>query len=89
MPKPKPYESIATRFQISNESAKYFLGKVQKSFKDAKPTQSMIIDFMQAQKFKSLPLPYKVAVMMNEYGVWAHPLGSEPAVPQDEKDIYF
>ena len=55
MAKLKPFEIISSRFQISAESAKYFLIHVQKSFKTEKPPQQMIIDFMQAQNFKSLP----------------------------------
>jgi hypothetical protein len=37
MNKIKPYEKIASQFQMSKESAKYFLGSVQKSFKTEKP----------------------------------------------------
>jgi len=89
MAKLKPFEIISSRFQISAESAKYFLIHVQKSFKTEKPPQQMIIDFMQAQNFKSLPRPHQVAAMLNAAGVWAHPLNAEPPGPVDEEDIYF
>lgn len=89
MQKIKPYEIIANRYKISAESAKYFLGRVQKSFKKHKPPQPLILAFMDAQKFKSLPKPYKVARMMHEDGLWLHPLHAEPAAPEDEKDAYF
>lgn len=84
----KPYEIIAARFNISNESAKYFLGHVQKSFKAVKPPQGLIIEFMKEQKFKSMPTPYKVAAMLKQAGLWDQPLNAEPPVSQDEPDIY-
>jgi hypothetical protein len=84
----KPYEIIAGRFQISNESAKFFLGKVQKSFKKKKPPLELIMDCMQGRKFKSLPTPYEVAALMKELGIWDQALVSEPPVIQDDPDIY-
>ena len=89
MDKTKPFQAIATRFKISGESAKYFLGHVQKSFKTDKPPQALIVEFMAGKKFKSLPEPYEVAKMMSESGVWAHPLNTEPPARVDEPDLYF
>lgn len=84
----KPSEIIAARFQISNESAKYFLGRVQKSFKTEKPPHQLIVEFMSGETFESLPKPHQVARMMNENGVWAHPMNPEPPEPMDELDLY-
>lgn len=85
----KPYEIIAARFKISGESAKYFLGNVQKSFKGQKPPQQLIIQFMEKKKFKSMPRPHEVATLMFQEGIWVHPLHAEPPVPIDEPDIHF
>lgn len=85
----KPFEVIAARFKISNESAKYFLGHVQKSFKTQKPPQHLIIESMAGKKFKSLPEPHEIAALMNQSGLWDYPLNSEPPVPVDEEDVYF
>ena len=87
MNKTKPFEVIASRFQISKESAKYFLGRVQKSFKKEKPPHLLIIDFMDRQTFESLPRPYDVAKMMNEGGIWAYPLNAEPPEIVDEWNV--
>ena len=88
MNKTKPFEVVASRFQISNESAKYFLGRVQKSFKKEKPPHELIIQFMGGQTFESLPEPYQVAKMMNEGGVWGYPLNAEPRSPVSEEDVW-
>lgn len=88
MDKIKPFEVISSKFQISRESAKYFLGRVQKSFKTEKPTHQLILDFMSGQKFDELPMPYQIAKAMNEKGVWAHPLNSEPPELVDDEDLY-
>ena len=88
MQKTKPFEMIAVQFRISRESAKYFLGRVQKSFKTEKPPHQLILEFMSAQNFESLPEPHQVATMMNEGGVWVHPLVPEPPRYVDEDDIY-
>ena len=88
MDKIKPFEVISSKFQISRESAKYFLGRVQKSFKTEKPTHQLILDFMNGQKFDELPMPYQVAKAMNEKGVWAYPLNSEPPELVDDEDLY-
>ena len=84
----KPFEIIAVRFQISKESAKYFLGHVQKSFKKEKPPQQIIIDFMKKRKFKTLPTPHEVATLMQKGGIWVYPLNAQPPVLEDEPDIY-
>ena len=85
----KPFEVIASRFHISIESGKYFLGQVQKSFKKEKPPQQLIVDFMAGRKFKSMPKPHEVATMMSEAGVWIHDLNAAPPVVEDEPDVYF
>ncbi|RPJ21267.1 MAG: hypothetical protein EHM33_26610 [Chloroflexi bacterium] len=88
MHKTKPFEIIAIQFQISRESAKYFLIRVQKSFKTEKPPHQLILEFMKEQNFKALPKPHHVATLMNESGVWVHPMNAEPRAPVDEEDIY-
>ncbi len=89
MRKAKPFEVIAARFKISGESAEYFLGHVQKSFKTEKPPQHLIITFMQGRQFESLPRPHQVATMMYESGIWVHALHAQPPIPVDEEDGYF
>ena len=90
MNKSKPYEILAVRFAISRESAKYFLARVQKSFKTEKPPHQLILKFMEEQDFESLPRPHHVATLMSEAGLWAYPLNPEPPtlVPSGEEDIY-
>ena len=90
MHKTKPFEIIAVQFQISRESAKYFLIRVQKSFKTEKPPHQLILDFMNGQKFESLPKPHRVATLMNESGIWSHPLNPEPPdlFAAEEEDVY-
>jgi hypothetical protein len=87
MDKIKPFEKIAAQFQISQESAKYFLGRVQKSFKTEKPPHKLILEFIEAQKLELLPAPYEIAAMMNESGVWAYALNSAPPVIVDDEDL--
>ena len=87
MDKIKPYEKIASHFQISNESAKYFLNHVQKSFKTERPPHLLILEFVEQQQLEVLLTPYEVASMMQESGVWPHPLGSPPPMIMDEEDI--
>ena len=84
----KPFEIISARFQISRESAKYFLIRVQKSFKTEKPPHQLILEFINKQNFASLPEPHQVATMMNESGIWVHPLNAAPPISMDEEDIY-
>jgi len=86
MDKIKPYEKIAERFQISNESAKYFLNHVQKSFKTERPPHKLILEFIEAQNLEILLTPYEVATMMQESGVWAYALGTAPPVIVDDED---
>ena len=86
MDKIKPYEKIASQFQISNESAKYFLNHVQKSFKTERPPHKLIVEFIESQQLEILLTPYEVAQMMNESGVWAFALGTAPPVVEDEED---
>jgi hypothetical protein len=88
MHKTKPFEILAVQFQISRESAKYFLIRVQKSFKTEKPPHQLILEFMNGKKFESLPKPHQVATLMKESGVWVHPLHAAPPEPLDEEDIY-
>jgi hypothetical protein len=89
MDRTRPFEIISARFQISRESAKYFLARVQKSFKTEKPPHQLIVEFMSGQTFESLPRPHHVAVMLNESGIWAHALNPEPPSPIDQEDIYI
>jgi hypothetical protein len=84
MQKLKPFEKIATQFQISGESAKYFLGRVQKSFKTEKPPHALILEFIEAQEFEVLLTPYEIAVMMYESGVWDYALKSAPPANMDD-----
>jgi len=88
MNKSKPFEIVAVRFRISRESAKYFLIRVQKSFKTEKPPHQLILKFMEEKNFESLPKPHHVATLMNEAGLWTHPLNAEPRGPVDEEDLY-
>jgi len=81
MDKPRPFEQIVARFQVSRESAKYFLVRVQKSFRTEKPPHQLILDFMDSQEFEALPRPHRVAAMMSESGLWAHQLNPEPPTP--------
>ncbi len=87
MDKVKPYEQIASQFQVSNESAKYFLNHVQKSFKTEKPSHKLIVEFIENQQLEFLLTPYEVATMMNESGVWPYPLGTPPPMIVDDEDI--
>ncbi|HEY3474762.1 MAG TPA: hypothetical protein VGK56_09140 [Anaerolineales bacterium] len=89
MEKTRPFEQIAAQFQISRESAKYFLIRVQKSFKTEKPPHQLILDFMDSQNFELLPKPHQVATMMNESGIWVHPLHPEPPTTIAEDEDLF
>jgi hypothetical protein len=90
MDKTKPFEVIAARFQISRESAKYFLIRVQKSFKTEKPPHQLILTFMQEQNFESLPKPHHVASLMHEAGLWSYPLSPAPPdlISSAEESLY-
>lgn len=87
MDKIKPFEKMAAQFQISQESAKYFLGQVQKSFKTEKPPHKLILEFIEAQKLEFLLTPYEVAALMNESGVWAYPLRTAPPAAVNDEDL--
>ncbi|MFN3491714.1 MAG: hypothetical protein ACK40V_05795 [Anaerolineales bacterium] len=89
MQKIKAFERIATIFQISNESAKYLLNHVQKSFKVEKPNHALIVEFIEAQNYEFVPTPYDIASAMHESDVWAFELNSAPAKLEDEEDLYF
>lgn len=82
----RPYQIIASKYQISQESAKYFLGRVQKSFRKEKPPHALILEFIETQGFDSQPDAYDVALLMHENGVWAHALHSPPAILVDEEE---
>lgn len=84
----KPFEIIAEQFQISKESAKYFLNHVQKSFKLERPSHKLIVDFVQTQEYEFVPTPYDVAAALQESGAWAYELNSPPPAVEDEEDIY-
>jgi len=86
MGKIKPYETIASKFQVSNETAKYFLNHVQKSFKIERPSHTLILEFIESQNLEFLLTPYEVAAMMNESGVWAYALGTAPPVIESDED---
>jgi hypothetical protein len=88
MDKIKPFEEIARIFQISNESAKYFLNHVQKSFKVERPPHKLILEFVEKQNYDFFPTSYDVASAMKESGVWDYELNSPPAMLSDEEDIY-
>jgi hypothetical protein len=87
MDKTKPYEQIASQFQISKESAKYFLNHVQKSFRTERPSHKTILEFIESQQLEYLPTPYEVATMMHESGVWAYALVSPPPIVVDDEDV--
>ena len=89
MDKIRPYQKIAARFQISNESAKYFLGGVQKSFKKERPPHRLILECVEGQPFEFLPTPYDIASLMQESGLWPYELKAKPPVFEDEEDFYF
>ena len=83
----RPFQKIASKFQVSEESAKYFLGRVQKSFKKDKPPHALILDFIEAQEIDNIPEPYDIAAMMNETGIWVYALKSPPAILVDDEEV--
>ena len=85
----KPFERIAIIFQISNESAKYLLNHVQKSFKNEKPNHALILSFVETQKYEFVPTSYDIASAMHESGVWNYEIKSPPAKLEDDEDLYF
>lgn len=86
MDKIKPYEVIATKFQVSKETAKYFLNHVQKSFKVERPPHKLILEFIESQRLEFLLTPYETAALMYEKGVWVFNLETAPPVIEDEED---
>jgi len=88
MNKSRPFELLSVRFRISRESAKYFLTRVQKSFRTEKPPHQLILKFMEEKDFGVLPSAYEVARLMNQAEVWPYPLQTEPPTPLDEEDRY-
>jgi hypothetical protein len=86
--KVKPFAEIALHFHISNESAKFFLNRVQKSFKTEKPPHKLILDFIKTQNYKLQPAPYDVAAALKEGGIWNHDMTSPPPELVDDEDIY-
>ena len=86
MDKIKPYEKIAEKFQVSKETAKYFLNHVQKSFKVERPPHKLILEFIESQKLEFLLTPYETAALMKEQGAWVFDLGTAPPVIEDEED---
>ena len=89
MDKLRPYQIIALQFQISNESAKYFLGGVQKSFKKKKPPHRLILECMEDLEYEFLPTPYEIAAELHDRGLWPYELKAEPPTLMDEEDLYF
>jgi hypothetical protein len=83
----RPYQKIASKFQVSEESAKYFLGRVQKSFKKEKPPHMLILDFIAAQEIEGIPEPYDVAALMHDHGIWVHALNTPPAILVDDEEV--
>jgi hypothetical protein len=88
MDKIKPFEEIARIFQMSNESAKYFLNHVQKSFKVERPPHKLILEFVEKQKYEFVPTSYDVASAMKQSGAWDYDLNSPPPELVDDEDIY-
>ncbi|GAB1470059.1 hypothetical protein MASR2M66_09360 [Chloroflexota bacterium] len=86
--KVKAFEEIARIFEISNESAKYFLNHIQKSFKVERPPHKLILEFIQSQNYPFKPSHYDVALAMKDSGVWNYDLNSPPPELEDEEDIY-
>jgi hypothetical protein len=85
MDKLKPFQKVASRFGVSQESAKYFLGQVQKSFRKEKPPHTLILDVIETHGFTALPEPYDVAVLMSESGIWSESLNSPPPLLVEEE----
>jgi len=80
----KPYQKIASRFQVSEESAKYFLNHVQKSFKLERPSHKLILEFIETQQLEFLLTPYELAALMHESGAWEFDLGTAPPIIVDD-----
>jgi len=83
----KPSQKIASKFQVSNETAKYFLGRVQKCFKKERPTHALILEFIEAQEMEILLEPYDIAALMKDTGVWDYAMNSAPPILVDDGDV--
>ena len=88
MDKLRPYQKIASQFQISEESAKYFLNHVQKSFKKERPSHILILEFIESQNLEFLLTPYEVAAIMYETGAWTFDLGAAPPIIVNDDEDY-
>jgi len=86
MDKLKPYQKIASQFRISEESAKYFLNHVQKSFKLERPSHLLILNFIESQNLEFLLTPYETAALMNERGAWKFALVTAPPIIESGED---
>jgi len=86
MDKIKPYEVIATKFQVSKETAKYFLNHVQKSFKVERPPHKLILEFIESQNLEFPLTPYETAALMYEKGVWVFKLDTAPPLIDSGED---
>jgi hypothetical protein len=89
MQKIKAFERVASIFQISNESAKYLLNHVQKSFKVERPNHALIVEFIESQNYEFVPTPYDIASAMKENKVWDYELSSPPPKVEDDEDVYY
>jgi hypothetical protein len=74
----KPIDKIAVRFNLSRESAKYYVSRVQKAFKAEKPSYEVIMDYIDGQDIESLPQAQELALLMKEGGLWPYELSTEP-----------
>jgi hypothetical protein len=79
----KPIDKIAMRFNLSTESAKYYLGRIQRAFKVEKPSHKVIMDFIEMLDIKRLPKAQSLAILLNESGSWPYELATKP-VPDAE-----
>jgi hypothetical protein len=84
----KPIDKMAVRFNLSRESAKYYIGRVQKAFKTEKPSHKVIMDFIDGQDVESLPQAQKLAFLMKEVGLWPYELTTEPPLDSIEGGDY-
>lgn len=83
----KAFEQVARMFNISNESAKYFLNQIQKSFKTERPPHRLILEFLLKENYPFKPVPYDVASGMKDRRVWEYDLNPPPPVVQNENEF--
>ena len=86
MDKIKPFEKIAEQFQVSKETAKYFLNQVQKSFKTERPPHKLILEFIESQNLEILLTPYEIAALMKAKGAWAFAMVTAPPMIDSGED---